>query len=97
MGPAAYPGRWARGAEIDLPSLDTRAGKRRLCLPTYPFERKRLWVDIAPTAPALPVSPPDVAIAADVAAPIQATSTTTAPARPPLTIFSSRCLGIGQS
>jgi len=73
---------WTLGAEIDLASLDTRANKRRLCLPTYPFERKRLWVDIAPTAPALPVSPPDVAIAADVAAPIQATSTTTAPAHP---------------
>ncbi|MBS0344289.1 MAG: aminotransferase class III-fold pyridoxal phosphate-dependent enzyme, partial [Proteobacteria bacterium] len=40
---------WTLGAGIDLAPLDTRASKHRLCLPTYPFERKRLWVDIATT------------------------------------------------
>lgn len=46
---------WTQGVEIDLGALDTRGRKHRLRLPTYPFERKRFWVDIAvaPAAPAL--------------------------------------------
>jgi amino acid adenylation domain-containing protein len=55
---------WTCGADVDLALLAPRAGARRVCLPTYPFERKRLWVDIAPAAPvspalalALPVPP----------------------------------------
>ncbi|OEZ32100.1 type I polyketide synthase [Variovorax boronicumulans] len=48
---------WTCGAEVDLALLAPRAGARRVCLPTYPFERKRLWVDIAPTAPVSPVLP----------------------------------------
>ncbi|WP_254789758.1 polyketide synthase [Variovorax sp. OV329] len=77
---------WTLGAEVDLSSLDTRASKRRLCLPTYPFERKRLWVDIATPAPALPVSPtaaasmPAATAVASVAMP--ATPTPAAPALP---------------
>ncbi|RZL94771.1 MAG: amino acid adenylation domain-containing protein, partial [Variovorax sp.] len=48
---------WAQGVEIDLAALDPRARKQRVRLPTYPFERKRFWVDIAaaPAAPALAV------------------------------------------
>ncbi|MGR4869220.1 amino acid adenylation domain-containing protein [Variovorax sp. LARHSF232] len=56
---------WTLGAEIDLAALDARSHKRRLCLPTYPFERKRLWVDIATTAAPAPVTaitPPTPAI-----------------------------------
>ena len=66
LAPAA--GRlWAQGVEIDLVAARPRARKRRVRLPTYPFERKRFWVDIAspaPVAPALrfvarpPLSPP---------------------------------------
>lgn len=44
---------WTQGVEIDLLKLDDRARKQRVVLPTYPFERKRFWVDIA-TAPAAP-------------------------------------------
>lgn len=46
---------WTQGVEIDLGALDTRGRRQRVRLPTYPFERKRFWVDIAaaPTAPAL--------------------------------------------
>ncbi|MDM0078570.1 amino acid adenylation domain-containing protein [Variovorax sp. J2P1-59] len=36
---------WAMGAEIDLVALDERANKHRVPLPTYPFERKRCWLD----------------------------------------------------
>lgn len=42
---------WAQGAEIDLSPLDRRGRKHRVRLPTYPFERKRFWVDIATPTP----------------------------------------------
>lgn len=72
---------WSVGAEIDLAPLDPRTHKRRLCLPTYPFERKRLWVDIATTAAAAeqPALPAPVAFAAPAPA---ATITLPTPAIP---------------
>ncbi|WP_443089176.1 type I polyketide synthase [Xylophilus sp.] len=46
---------WASGAGIDLSAL---AGSRqRVRLPTYPFERKRFWVDIAATPLTAPFVP----------------------------------------
>lgn len=42
---------WSQGVEIDLGALDPRARKHRVRLPTYPFERRRFWVEMA-TAPA---------------------------------------------
>lgn len=36
---------WAAGVQIDLARLDPRRRKRRLCLPTYPFQRRRCWVE----------------------------------------------------
>ncbi|MDM0024745.1 non-ribosomal peptide synthetase/type I polyketide synthase [Variovorax saccharolyticus] len=57
---------WTLGAEIDLGALDERTVKHRVLLPTYPFERKRFWVDIdagaplaAPAATAAPAVAPD--------------------------------------
>ncbi len=41
---------WIDGVAIDPLALDTRARKSRLSLPTYPFERKRFWVDVAVTS-----------------------------------------------
>ncbi|MFS8136550.1 MAG: amino acid adenylation domain-containing protein [Thermomonas sp.] len=38
---------WCHGVPIDLAALDQRATRRRVCLPTYPFERQRYWVDAA--------------------------------------------------
>jgi amino acid adenylation domain-containing protein len=49
---------WTCGADVDLALLAPRAGARRVCLPTYPFERKRFWVDIAPAAPVSPALAP---------------------------------------
>ncbi len=61
---------WTLGVEGDLSRLDARQRKHRVRLPTYPFERKRCWVEIAlPAAPAVappaalpvvPSSPPDL-------------------------------------
>nr|WP_307657943.1 polyketide synthase [Variovorax paradoxus] len=57
---------WTCGADVELSRLAVRIGAQRVRLPTYPFERKRFWVDIAAAAasPAMaspvasPVSPP---------------------------------------
>ncbi|MGJ7582520.1 amino acid adenylation domain-containing protein [Variovorax sp. RHLX14] len=43
---------WAIGVDTDLGQLDMRTRKARVRLPTYPFERKRHWVDIVPATPA---------------------------------------------
>jgi len=61
---------WAQGVEIGLGALDARARKQRVRLPTYPFERKRFWVDIAsaPVAPA-PAPAPALAVSASVPPP----------------------------
>lgn len=59
---------WTCGADVELSRLAVRAGAQRVRLPTYPFERKRFWVDIAAPAPsaaaaplALPIDAPAVA------------------------------------
>ncbi|QDW65940.1 amino acid adenylation domain-containing protein [Luteimonas granuli] len=39
---------WSRGTGIDLAGFDHRSTRRRVRLPTYPFERKRYWVEAAP-------------------------------------------------
>ncbi|AGU50369.1 putative polyketide synthase PksJ [Variovorax paradoxus B4] len=84
---------WTCGADVELSRLAVRTGAQRVRLPTYPFERKRFWVDIAATAasPAIasPVSPP---ASLPVAPPTPALfvpppfleSTVTAAAPPPL-------------
>jgi len=77
---------WAQGAEIDLGALDTRASRHRVRLPTYPFERKRFWVDIAsaPIAPALAVStsvPPLPPSIPELTMTVAVATTTAPPAR----------------
>ncbi len=46
---------WCRGLPVRPASLDRRARRARLCLPTYPFERQRHWLEArvaaTPTAP----------------------------------------------
>ncbi|HYP83450.1 polyketide synthase [Variovorax sp.] len=61
---------WALGAGLDLAALDARNDKRRLCLPTYPFERKRCWVDIAhaPAAAVTAITSVSMPVAEPVAA-----------------------------
>ncbi|MDM0115085.1 amino acid adenylation domain-containing protein [Variovorax sp. J22R133] len=78
---------WALGAEIDLAPLDPRLHKLRLCLPTYPFERKRLWVEIATAAAPATVAAPAVEALPVPTLPTPAipepTMTTATPARLP--------------
>ncbi|HEY4293687.1 amino acid adenylation domain-containing protein [Luteibacter sp.] len=57
---------WAAGASIATHAFDHREQRRRVRLPTYPFERKRHWIDarlpasITPIAAATPLVPPAI-------------------------------------
>jgi amino acid adenylation domain-containing protein len=42
---------WTLGAEVRLERIDQRTRKRRVLLPTYPFERKRCWLDAKTPSP----------------------------------------------
>jgi acyl transferase domain-containing protein len=43
---------WAGGVEVDWTAFHARERRRRVRLPTYPFERQRFWVDAEPRDPA---------------------------------------------
>ncbi len=50
---------WLAGCAFEWPRLSAHEGPRRVPLPTYPFERKKYWIEpvpfgAAPTLPALP-------------------------------------------
>ncbi|HZF12185.1 MAG TPA: amino acid adenylation domain-containing protein, partial [Thermoanaerobaculia bacterium] len=36
---------WLSGVEVDWPAVHAAAARRRVPLPTYPFERRRYWVE----------------------------------------------------
>ena len=36
---------WACGAAVDWPSFSSHEARRRIPLPTYPFERERIWAE----------------------------------------------------
>ncbi|MDH3600478.1 MAG: acyltransferase domain-containing protein [Candidatus Tectomicrobia bacterium] len=46
---------WSRGAAVDWDGFYAAEQRRRVALPTYPFERQRFWIDAqpAPQAPSL--------------------------------------------
>lgn len=73
---------WINGLTVNWEAFHGDAGRRRLLLPTYPFERERYWVER-----------PETSAAADPAAPIRlvvpaarerARSTSDAPPRTPI-------------
>jgi acyl transferase domain-containing protein len=43
---------WLAGVDLDFKAMHADARAHRVPLPTYPFERKRFWVDALPAAPA---------------------------------------------
>ncbi|HVI59251.1 MAG TPA: amino acid adenylation domain-containing protein [Luteimonas sp.] len=52
---------WSRGVAIDPALFDRRAARRRVLLPTYPFERQRYWVETAAALPSNVISLPAIA------------------------------------
>src|SRR5436309_161950 len=36
---------WVRGVEVDWEGFDAGYGRRKVRLPTYPFERQRYWIE----------------------------------------------------
>ena len=45
---------FVRGAEVDWKGFDAGYARRRVALPTYPFQRERYWVDAKPGEVAAP-------------------------------------------
>ncbi len=48
---------WAAGVEVDWPALHAGTRRSRLPLPTYPFERRRFWIDLPREKEQWPVQP----------------------------------------
>jgi len=69
---------WQNGVSIDWDAFYANEDRRRIPLPTYPFERQRFWVDPAPVASAAQSLP--VASSASATRPAVELSSTTAPA-----------------
>lgn len=47
---------WSYGVDVAVDRLDRRQRKHRVHLPTYPFERKRHWIDAPAASAAVPVA-----------------------------------------
>jgi acyl transferase domain-containing protein/putative hemolysin len=59
---------YVMGAPVDWAGFDRGRARRRVALPTYPFERKRYWVEPIPTSadrqPAVAAAPPEALVVA---------------------------------
>jgi len=49
---------WTRGVAVDWSALDRGTPRRRLALPTYPFQHERYWTSYSPVAPSAPTGHP---------------------------------------
>ncbi len=58
---------WLAGAPVDWAGFAEHEQRRRLPLPTYPFERQRYWVDPPALVTAAPALPAPVSSSSDVA------------------------------
>ena len=82
LGPTDAPGRdllsmlaalgrlWVNGLRVPWTEFSGQETRRRVALPTYPFERQRYWVAPAPTVPATTASLPALAASGCPAAPV---------------------------
>jgi len=58
---------WANGAAVDWTGFHARERRLRVALPTYPFERKRFWIDPAEDSSAFSLGSPTPRKRKDVA------------------------------
>ncbi|MEW2390540.1 beta-ketoacyl synthase N-terminal-like domain-containing protein [Streptomyces venezuelae] len=60
---------WVRGVPVDLAALGGDVPRRRVALPTYPFERQRYFVDVPTGVVGTPVAGPPSSAAATTSEP----------------------------
>ena len=58
---------WLAGVEVDWRAFHREDQRRRVCLPTYPFERQRYWIEPARNTEARVARPPAAGKRADIA------------------------------
>ncbi len=63
---------WMRGAKIDWNRFYADEPRQRVPLPTYPFERKRYWIDAPAAAPSAEPAPTETAVSSQPAPPVVA-------------------------
>jgi amino acid adenylation domain-containing protein/FkbH-like protein len=71
---------WAAGVEVDWEAFYAAESRKRVPLPTYPFERKRHWVDPKPLTDAPRTYTAPIETAAPESAPIETIMSTPEPA-----------------
>lgn len=49
------------GIDLSWPGLNAPFAARKVALPTYPFQRRRFWMEVAPVRPGSRAAPPDPA------------------------------------
>ncbi|HEY2289350.1 MAG TPA: MupA/Atu3671 family FMN-dependent luciferase-like monooxygenase [Thermoanaerobaculia bacterium] len=70
----AVGGLWAAGVEVDWPALHEGERRRRVPLPSYPFERRRYWIDVSRLPNAAAAVPASLPAPAPAPAPTPAAS-----------------------
>ena len=79
---------WAEGVQVEWSALHPSSGRRRISLPTYPFERKRYWIE--PPQPVAPLVP------AELPAPTVPMSTEAVPETLPPSSVARRAIILGK-
>ncbi|MDN8963550.1 hypothetical protein Q0P11_14970, partial [Staphylococcus aureus] len=72
----------SQGVSVRADALDHRARRLRVRLPTYPFEKKRFWVEPQIPAVAAAVPPSTLVAPATPEFPMSVTPETASPAAP---------------
>ncbi|WP_394696756.1 amino acid adenylation domain-containing protein [Pseudoxanthomonas japonensis] len=79
---AAFGQLWTHGVDVRAEQLDRRTRRRRVLLPTYPFEKKRYWVE-PQSAAAIAMVPPSASVAPAIPEfPMSVSPDTASPAAP---------------
>ena len=81
---------WLAGNAVDWPAFYADEKRRRVTLPTYPFEKKRFWIEPARTATTVTQPPADATLANGATEETLRSPATTTAAPEKKTLFSRR-------